>query len=101
MTDFLKQDIFFFITTIAVVVLTIAFAVALFYLIRILRNVDGIVDVARGETHNIVNDIAEARQGIKAKVGVAAAGLGLMASYFLRKAKKAARKSAKKDSHNT
>ena len=97
MTDFLKQDIFFFVTTVAVVILAIALAVALFYLIRILRNVDTIVEVAKGETHNIVHDIAEARQGIKARVGVAAAGLGSIASYFVGKAKRNSKKHPKKD----
>ena len=97
MTEFLKQDIFFFVSTIAVVVLAIALAIVLYYLIRILRNVDTIVDVAKGETNNIVHDIAEARHDIKAKVGLATAGLSHVASFFVGKSKRSPRKISKKD----
>lgn len=72
MDTVMKSEIFFFITSIAVVVLTILVGVVIAYLIRILRNVDDISEKAKEETALIKEDVAELRQnlreqGIKAK----------------------------------
>jgi len=61
----MKSEIFFFITSIAVVILTMLLGVAIAYLIRILRNVDDISTKAKDEAGLIKEDIAELRQNIK------------------------------------
>ena len=68
-TDFLKLDIFFFVTTVAVLFLTLLIGVLLFYVIRIARNVDRIMDKVREETDIITDEIGELRHNIR-KEGV-------------------------------
>ncbi len=61
----MKSDIFFFITSIAVVILTMLLVVAIAYTIRILRNLDDISAKAKDEVGLIKEDISELRQNIK------------------------------------
>ena len=65
MTEFIKADVFFFVTTVAVALLAILFAVFMFYLIGIMRNVRDISAFAKDESKNIKEDIAELRTNIK------------------------------------
>jgi len=65
MDDFMKQDIFFFITTVAVVTLALLFGSLLVYLIRIARTVDDITRKIRAETDIIVQEVSELRRNIR------------------------------------
>jgi hypothetical protein len=65
MSDFLKQDIFFFITSVGVVVITILLGTFLFYVIRIARTVDHILAKVREETDIISEELAELRRNIR------------------------------------
>lgn len=65
MTEFIKADVFFFVTTIAIVLLAVLFAVFMFYLIGIMRNVRDLSALAKDEGKNIKEDIAELRANIK------------------------------------
>jgi Tfp pilus assembly protein PilO len=65
MESLMKSDIFFFITSIAVVILTMLLVVAIAYTIRILRNLDDISAKAKDEVGLIKEDISELRQNIK------------------------------------
>jgi hypothetical protein len=65
MSDFLKQDIFFFITTVAVIVLTLLLGLLLIYLIRIAKTLDEITKRVRQETDIIVDEVGELRAKIK------------------------------------
>jgi hypothetical protein len=65
MSDFLKQDIFFFVTTIAVVILTIFLAIAVFYVVRILRDLKYISSKAKTESDLIAEDLHELRTNVK------------------------------------
>ena len=67
MNDFLKQDIFFFVTTIAVVVLAILLAILIIYIIKISKDVKYISNKAKTETDLISNDLSELRQNVKDK----------------------------------
>ncbi len=72
MDTLIHADIFFFITAIAVVVLSIGCAVIIFYLIRILRRIDEISEKVRVESDEIVRDVKDFRatmrsEGIKVK----------------------------------
>ena len=61
----MKSEIFFFITSIAVVLLTILVGIIAAYLIRILRNVDDISKTAKDEAELIKEDVADLRQNIR------------------------------------
>jgi len=67
MNDFLKQDVFFFVTTAFVVLLTAVLLVAAFYVIRILRDVRSISDTAKTETKALAQDISELRSNVKSE----------------------------------
>lgn len=64
MSEVLQANVFFMITAVAVVVVTIFVAVALYHLIRILRAVRDIVERVREGSEVIAEDVANMREGI-------------------------------------
>lgn len=58
----LKSDIFFFVSTIAVVVLTILLTIGMVYVVGILRTIKQISRSAKVGTETIVEGIAEAKE---------------------------------------
>ncbi len=69
MEDFIKMDVFFAVTTASVVVVGVLLAVALFYAIRILRNVDHVSERVAEESDNIKVDLEDLRTNVR-KEGV-------------------------------
>ncbi len=65
MDSFLQMNIFFFVTTVAVVILAILGAFALYFVVRILRNVDRLSEAAVEESTLIRGDISELRANVK------------------------------------
>lgn len=65
METLIHADIFFFVSTIALVVISIGIIVALAYLIRILRNVSDVSDKVKEEGSEIIADVKELRTEIK------------------------------------
>lgn len=65
MSEFLKMDIFFAVATAAVVILGAFAAVALYYVIRILRNVEHLTTLVSLEGERIREDIAELRASVR------------------------------------
>ena len=65
MTEFLKMDIFFFVTTIVVIVLGVFTAYLMWRLERILKNIEHISEQAAKESDTIREDLAEMRSDIK------------------------------------
>lgn len=65
METLIQADIFFFITSISVVLATIAIGVISFYVVRILRDVKDITREARREVQHIVEDVSELREDLK------------------------------------
>lgn len=61
MTEFAKMDIFFFITTLCVVLLTFSFTLVLYKLWRILGHVEHIAAIAGAEAENLREDAAYVR----------------------------------------
>jgi uncharacterized protein YoxC len=61
----MKADIFFFVTTIAVIAVTICLIYAAYYLIRILRNVDAISEEVKNESQLVREDIQDLRANIR------------------------------------
>ncbi|MBA3551133.1 hypothetical protein H0W32_02920 [Patescibacteria group bacterium] len=71
METLIHADIFFFASTIALVLVTIGLAVALVYIIKILRTVSKVSDKVKDESDEIIADIKNLRGNIKQQ------GLGL------------------------
>ncbi len=65
MESLIKADIFFFVTTIAVVCLSAACIVISVYLVKILRQIHEISDKVKSETNNIVGDIRDLRAAVR------------------------------------
>ena len=65
MQELLKSDIFFVVTTFAVVFVSVCLVVALVYIIRILKDMKILSKKARDEGEKILEDVAEFRQGAK------------------------------------
>ena len=68
MEEILKADIFFFITSVAVVVVGLLATIALLLLIKILRDVREIADIAKSEVHGLQQDFANVRKDVKSGV---------------------------------
>jgi len=65
METLIKADLFFFITTIVVMVLGAFLTVAAIYLIKILRELKNITTRVKEETDEIIDDAHEFRENIK------------------------------------
>lgn len=63
----MKQDIFFFVTTIAVVVVGVLLAILIIYLIKISKDVKYISRKAKTEADLISKDISDLRDNVKEK----------------------------------
>ena len=84
----MKSDVFFFITSTAVVVLSLVLLVALYYLIKILRDVKDISHTVKRESELILSDVDAVRRSIKKKSKQVGAFISRAASSHLkRKAK--------------
>jgi hypothetical protein len=89
MQTLIHADVFFFITTIAVVVLAAAFLVASIYLIVILRDIRELSRIIRKEGEEIAEDVnrlrQEMRQEIRAGSSSAVALFGFFRNLFMRR----------------
>ncbi len=65
MSEFVKMDVFFVVTTIAVIVVAGMLALALYRIVRILRNVEHVSQIVSDEGDLMRADIAEMRTAIK------------------------------------
>ena len=82
MDNLAHADIFFFVTTIAVGVLTIGFAVVIFYLVKLLAGLNGIVSDARAELATVTEYMDDQMKNSQSKLaGVTLVAEGLMRLY--------------------
>ncbi|OHA79289.1 MAG: hypothetical protein A2747_02500 [Candidatus Yonathbacteria bacterium RIFCSPHIGHO2_01_FULL_44_41] len=65
MDAFAKMDIFFIVTTVAVVVIAVFVAVILFYVLRTARDVNEVVHIVRKESERFAKGASSARHRIK------------------------------------
>lgn len=65
MESIIHADIFFFVTTLAIIVLAIGFIVLFVYLFRIVKDVQHISKKVREESDRIIGDVEEARLNVK------------------------------------
>jgi hypothetical protein len=89
MDEFLKMDIFFFVTTVMVVVLGVLAAYVFWRVTKILKYLEHIAEQAALETDNLREDIAEFRSDIRQGGNRIMSAL----SFFDRVGKKSKRKS--------
>lgn len=73
MDTLIHADIFFFVTTIAVIVITVVLTVLIIYLVKVLENVRKITDAVNEETVLLRRDIGDLRSEVRAR-GARAAG---------------------------
>ncbi len=95
MDTLIKSDVFFFITSIAVIVLGALIGAATVYLIRILRDVKAISERVKEETTATADDFREVRSHLKAQ------GLGFAALSKLKKLFRMDRKGRSSHTKNT
>jgi hypothetical protein len=74
MQSLIHADIFFFITSVAVIIVTLLMAVALVYAIKILRDVKHVTTEVKAQSRVWLSDIDEMRRFFKSE-GVRFAGL--------------------------
>jgi hypothetical protein len=65
MDDFLKMDIFFGVTTVAVVVITILLSVVLIRVLRLIKVLEQVTLIVHEESEQIRDDIREVRAKVK------------------------------------
>jgi len=87
MNTILKSDVFFFITSVAVVILTILLVILIIYLIKISRDVKNIAAKAKVEANNIIDDVSSLRQNIKEQGGKFKSLAGLFTNFIKKKKK--------------
>lgn len=65
MNNLIHADIFFFITTIAVVILAILVSILIYYIVKIAKNLASITETVRKEGENVAGDIAAFREKVR------------------------------------
>ena len=94
MSDFLKMDIFFAVTTAAVFFAGLMILVALYYMIGILRSVDHVAKNVAKESDSVRGDVAV----LRAKIREEGMRVGHLVDFFLgMRERKAARHERKKN----
>jgi membrane protein implicated in regulation of membrane protease activity len=88
MDEFLKMDIFFFVTTVAVVVLAFFAAYVLWRLQRVLKNIEHVSEQVAIESDIVRQDIAEMRSDIRHGEGRLKSLFGFLAKTEKRTKKK-------------
>ncbi len=88
MDSFLKMDIFFGVTTVAVVVVSILLVLVLIRLLRILKTVDEVSEIVQGEAEEIRDDIRAVRTKVKEETLRAGQMLGLLTGFAKPKRRK-------------
>ena len=83
MDTLVHADIFFFITSIAVILLTLLFIVLLAYGVKIVRTISKIAETIRQESENVVEDIAELRGKVKEEGVKVSAFWRFVTGFFL------------------
>jgi len=87
MNEFLKMDIFFFVTTAAVVLFAVLGAIVWWRVSRVLKNIEHISEQVALESDNIRLDLAEVRGDIRRGKG----RLKSLFSFFSKTAKRASK----------
>ncbi|MBI5221095.1 MAG: hypothetical protein HY978_04675 [Candidatus Liptonbacteria bacterium] len=92
MDQFIHADIFFFVSTIAVTLITLGLIAALIYIIRILKDVDHLTARARVEVDSLGDDLDALRNNLRAEGSAIRRALRAVFGVFGTKPKVARRK---------
>ena len=92
MSEFLKMDSFFFVSTIGFVILGILLIVALVYIILLLRSLSHIAKAVEEETDAIKGDLDDARESIKREGINFFSNIGSLLGFAQRRGKRRAAK---------
>lgn len=65
MESLLKADIFFFITSIAVILCTIVFIIAGYYMIKTMKNISAISESLKNTVENTSSELAEMSEHVR------------------------------------
>lgn len=93
----MHADVFFFITAIAVIVLSVGAAVVLYYVIGIVRDVRAITEKVRTASDGLERDFEDLRATLKKQGVRTRTVIELLLSFLMRKIPKARIKSVKKE----
>src|SRR6185295_8910386 len=96
MSTLIHADIFFFVTTIAVVLIAGFFIVAIIYIVSILNDIHYISGVVRKETDLLAEDLEEIRDKMK-REGILSGLLGVIAGLFTSRGKRSSTKKSKNE----
>jgi uncharacterized protein YoxC len=80
MENLIQSDIFFFVTTIAVVIVSIVVIVAGIYLVKTLKDIRETIRIVKEEASLIIDDVDELRSDIKGKVKLVSGFVGAITS---------------------
>jgi precorrin isomerase len=97
MDPFLKMDVFFAVTTLAVVIVSALACLALLRLLSILKKVDELSSRAQEEGERILADIGEVRAGVRREALKAGQVLGLLGGLLAPGKRKKAKKGGGSD----
>ena len=97
MNTIIHADIFFFITSIAVAIFSVAAIIILYYVIRLMQHIEYIAQKIRLESDNVSEDIAAIRERLKEGESKVFSMMGKMFTFFIGKAMNKKRKGAKKE----
>ncbi len=92
MDQLIHADIFFFVSTIAVALVTLGLIAALIYIVRILKDVDHLTARARTEVDSLGDDLDTLRKNLRAEGSVIRRALRAVCGAFVTKTKVARRK---------
>jgi hypothetical protein len=95
MDTLIHADIFFFVTTIAVVVITIALTVLIVYLVKVFRSIRKIADAVNEETILLRRDIGDLRNEVRARGVRAGAAIDWFGKFFGKAVKSRSKKKSK------
>lgn len=86
MNSLLQADIFFFITTVIVLIFAVIGLIAAYYIVHILRSVRYIADKVKIESDHVTDDIHELRGRLKEGGAKFSTIIRTLASFFFAKA---------------
>ena len=80
-----NADTFFYITSIAVIMVSVLVIIMLLYVVKIVQTISQIVSTVRRESENVVDDIAELRGKVKEESMKVGAFWQFVTGFFLNK----------------
>ena len=95
MDTLIHADIFFFVTTIAVIVITVALTVLIVYLVKVFRSIRKIADMVSDETVLVRKDIADLRSEVRVRGARALGAFDWIERFFGKTKKSRSRKKSK------